>query len=349
MLSRAETGSILEAGILAPSADNRHMLRFRVDSGAILIRADAAFAQAPFHRRVLALISLGAVVENMALRAGALGFVARVAWPDGGSVGGSLAELRFERVRPQPSALEAAIALRHTNRRLLYRGPALAPDQRRQLADDAGAVDGVRLLWLDAPPVRRAALRLAAIAEAERFRSRPLHADLFSSIRFDLDWRTTAAEGLPPGALEIEPPMRPLFKALRHWNAMRVLARLGAHRVIALRAAYLPCRLAPHVCALVTRLRLEDGAVAAGRALERVWLRATALGLAFQPLAGAALLALDGYRDVEEDVRRRLATGWSGLCADALPLMLFRIGHARPPTLRTARPRLGDLVDEPAG
>ena len=138
--------------------------------------------------------------------------------------------------------------------------------------------------------------------------------------------------------------MHPLFKGLRHWGVMRVLNTLGTHRFIGFRGAYLPCRMAPHVCALATSLDLDRGAVAVGRALERIWLRATSFGMAFQPLAGAALLALESYRDVEEGVRRRLASGWSRLCTDVLPLMVFRIGHARPPSMRSGRPAVADLL-----
>ena len=348
MLSPAQSESIVEAGILAPSADNRHLLRFQIGELAIVIRGSSEFDKAPFHRRVLALVSLGAVVENMILRAATLGFEAEVMEPDDAFPSARLAELRFKPALPQSSALAAAIPLRHTNRRALYRGPPLSSEQMEQLAKEVGAIAGVRLLWLDAPELRRQALRLVTIAESERFRSEPLHGDLFSSIRFDVGWHSTVPEGLPPGALEVEPPMRPFFKALRHWRAMRALAGLGVHRLVGLRAAYLPCRTAPHVCALATSLDLDRGAVAVGRALERIWLRTTCYGLAFQPLAGATLLALEGYRDVDECVRRRLASGWSRLCADALPLMVFRIGHARPPAVRSGRPGVSDFLDRSA-
>jgi hypothetical protein len=344
MLSPAQSESIVEAGILAPSADNRHLLRFRIADDAIVMRGSSEFERAPFHRRVLALISLGAVVENMILRAATLGFDVEILEPEAFSPT-RLAELRFNPAPPQVSALEAAIPLRHTNRRVMYRGPRLSEEQTRQMAADVGCVAGVRLLWLDAPELRGEALRLVTIAETERFRSKPLHADLFSSVRFDVGWHATASEGLPPGALEIERPMRPLFKSLRHWNVMRVLAALGVPRFVGLRAAYGPCWAAPHLCALATSLDLDRGAVAVGRALERAWLRTTSLGLALQPLAGAALLALEGYRDVEEEVRRRLAAGWSRICPDALPLMVFRIGHARPPSVRTGRPTVRDFLD----
>jgi len=345
MPNRAQSESIIEAGVLAPSADNRHLLRFQIGESGILVRGDAEFERAPFHRRVLALISLGAVVENMTLRAASLGFHAEVIGADHGFSGSQLAELRLSPAPARASALEAAIPMRHTNRRAVYRGPELSGEQQRQMTEDAGAVAGVRMLWLDAPELRREALRLVTIAETERFRSQPLHADLFSSVRFDVGWRSTALEGLPPGALEIEAPMRPLFKTLRHWSVMRVLAVLGVPGAIGLRGAYGPCWTAPHLCALATSLDLERGAVAVGRALERIWLRATSFGFAFQPFAGSTLLALEDYRDVREGVRRRLASGWARLCPDALPLMVFRIGHARVPSVRSGRPAVGDLLD----
>jgi hypothetical protein len=344
MPNDAQAQSIIEAGVLAPSADNRHMLRFRIAADAILVRGSEEFERAPFHRRVLALISLGAVLENMVLRAAALGVESEVTGIDGGRAEAPLAELRFRPVAARADPLEAAIRSRHTNRRPFYRGPPLSEAERRQMTEDAEAVSGVRLLWLDSPDTRRQALRLVTIAETERFRCKSMHADLFSSVRFDVGWRGTASEGLPPGALEIEPPMRPLFKALRNWSVMRTLNLIGTHHFIGLRGAYLPCRTAPHLCALTTSLDLDRGTVAVGRALQRVWLRAASFGMAFQPFAGAALLALEGYRDVAEATRQRLRSEWMSVCGSALPLMMFRIGRAGRPSVRSARPDVADLL-----
>lgn len=339
-LSRAQATSIIEAGILAPSADNRHLLRFEPLENAIRLWGSAEFQAAPFHRRILALISLGAVVENMVLRAARLGLRAEEAWPaEAAAPDGPLAELRFRAAESRASELEAAIPHRHTNRRVFYRGPALSPEQQQQMDADVRGVDCVRLLWLDAPELRRQALGLVTLAESERFRSRPLHEELFSAIRFDVGWRASATEGLPPGSLEIEAPMRPAFKALRHWGVMRPLAALGVHRLIGIRAAYVPCRTAPHLCALSTTLGLEPGAIAVGRALQRVWLRGTSAGMSCQPFAASALFALEGYREVEERVRRTLADGWGRISADARVLIVFRMGHAAPPSVRAGRVR----------
>ena len=343
-LSRGQAELILEAGLLAPSADNRHMLRFQVGESHIHLLGSPEFEAAPFHRRILALTSLGAVVENMLLRAGVLALRAEVSW--GQAPTSPLATLQFSPGPALRSELEDAIPRRCTNRRVLFRGPRVSTEQQEGITAEAEDLQGVRLLWLDTSELRQQALRLITLAESERFRSEPLHKDLFSSIRFDVGWRATVTEGLPPGALEIEPPMRPLFRALQPWSTMRPLSVLGVHRIIGLRAAYAPCRMAPHLCILATTLDLDRGAIAVGRALERVWLRATCLDLAFQPLAASTLLALEGYREVEARVRQRLVDGWAQICPNALPLIVFRTGHARAPTMRSGRRAVQDFLQK---
>ena len=47
MLSPAQSESIVEAGILAPSADNRHLLRFQIGDGAIVIRGAVRSSKVP--------------------------------------------------------------------------------------------------------------------------------------------------------------------------------------------------------------------------------------------------------------------------------------------------------------
>ena len=62
-------------------------------------------------------------------------------------------------------------------------------------------------------------------------------------------------------------------------------------------------------------------------ALERIWLAAECMGLAFQPFAGPTLLARTEYDDVPADTGRQLREGWKRLTSQTL-IMIFRIGHA---------------------
>ena len=78
-IERATLLDIARSGVLAPSADNRHVFRIELGEASIRLWPTKEFASGTErHRRILGLMSLGAVVENMQLRSGELGFVARV-------------------------------------------------------------------------------------------------------------------------------------------------------------------------------------------------------------------------------------------------------------------------------
>ena len=330
--------AIAAAAILAPSADNQLDLRFSERSGTLQIRPASSWREAPAHRTLLRLMSLGAVCENAELRAQALGYAARVVVHPDPVDDQPVAELSFApSAARRPSDLDSAVEARHTNRRLVFAGPPLAQEQQETMAAAAHGVAGVRLTWLDVPELRRRASAIARIAETERFRVRDLHAELFSSIRFDAGWSAATDEGIAPGALEVEWPARKPFEWLADWDRMRLANRVGAAKLLGVRAAWLPCRLAPHVCALTTSLDPRAGAVAAGRALQRAWLRATALGLAVQPLAAAAVLSWPENDHVSPRTREALAAGWSALCPGERPMLLLRMGRARAPRVRTGR------------
>jgi hypothetical protein len=341
---------VLEAGVQAPSAENRHYFRFeRRPDSLDLVSTDTASWQEQPHRRALALISYGAVVENMSLRAAELGHGQVTRWCPEPQRPELIARIAWEPAGGAPEALASAIERRHSNRRF-YRREALPPSMLQRLSAAAAAVPGAGVSWLDSAASRRLALQTLRMAESERFRRRALHHELFSAVRFDAGWKHTTSEGLPPGALEVEPPMRAPFAALRHWPLMRLAAALGVHRTLGLRAADLPCRLAPHI-GMVTVQAADDtlGWLQAGRALQRVWLAATLEGLGFQALAAPVALSLQhaggGWvsQRLQDELKRRLQQLGDGVAGDAR--MFFRIGRAGAPTVVTSRPPLSDFID----
>ena len=340
---------ILASGILAPSADNRLHLRFRVlDESVELIATDAASWVEQPHRRGLALLAYGAVVENLALRSAASGWALMPHWFPCDPRGDCIARLQWVRQAGRDrdftdpvDPLNRAIERRHTNRRF-YRREAVPANTLAALTDAAAQAPGVRLLWLDEPTRRRQALQAIRLAETERFRRRELHAELFAAVRFDRGWRGSVDEGLPPAALEVEPAMRLPFAWLRHPALMRAFNRLGAHHMLGWRAGYLPCALAPHLGLIVAQGPTPDlEAVQAGRGLQRAWLAATAHGLAMQPMAAATVLMRQrpGAGWVSAGVRSRLESLLEGLCDTGVgrPYLLFRIGRAAAPHAVTGR------------
>ena len=331
---------ILAAGILAPSAENRHELRFELGADETrLVASNVAGWEEQPHRRLLALLSFAAVAENMALRAAELGLAQALRWWPDPQRPEAIAAFHWSASDAPADPLCKAIETRHTNRRF-YRREPVPPSTLARLEAAAAAVPAAALRWLDAAPARRIALRAIRLAETERFRRRALHAELFGALRFDLGWRNTAAEGLPPGALEVEPPMRAPFSLLRRWPLMSALNAVGAHVALGFRAADLPCRLAPHLGLIVAGG--DDEAmrtIAAGRAFERVWLAAAAEGLALQPMAAAVALAQQrpGPDWVSAATQQQLAQWLAQLSDGRQALMIFRLGRADPPSVVSQR------------
>ena len=344
-LSERDFESVVRAAIQAPSADNHHVVAFEALQDGIAISVRRQHADAPVHRRLLNLVGVGAVMENALLRLNRLGHDAAVEWSPDAARPELLAIIRLQGSCDRPSDLEEAIQDRHTNRGL-FRGPPLTSGEQRQLERDSAQLPGVQLFWCDDVQSRARILRVLRMAESERFRSRALHEELFSSIRFDVGWHATAEEGLPPGALGIAPAARLLFQQLRRWPLMRAFSSVGAHHLLGLRATDIPCRLAPHVCFLATSLDLQSGSVAVGRTLERAWLRATKMGLAFQAFAAPALFALSEYRQVRASLRHQLKEAWDQLAPGLTPLIVFRMGRAPRPHIRSSRRPLANYINE---
>ena len=290
----------------------------------------------PRHRRILTLISIGAIVENLVLQGRHFGFSSRCScFPDPAEPA-LIADIAWNGSAASRDRLVDAIPLRHTNRRFFH-GPSLERRELDAFVADVNGCAGVLLTWLEGER-RSRALHLALSAEGERFRNPLLHGELFSAIRFDVGWNRSCEAGLPPGSLEIERPLRSAFAGLRHWKMMERLNRLGAHGLLGLRAAYLPCRLSPHLGLITTDSDPEGGAIAAGRAFQRVWLTATLLGLALQPMAASVVLPLhETMGEASTDTKTLLVAGWKSIAPESTPLMLFRLGRAKPPTVTAGR------------
>lgn len=324
---------ILEAAVLAPSADNHHRLSFEPTTEGVLVWSEPGrLAALTGFKRTLDLISLGTVIENIALRSSAHGLMACIElFPREKS--DLVARLQFQPTSSEADPLNAAIPIRHTNRRF-FTGPPEDPATLQRIAEEAMKIPGCTLDWLDSPELRIKALRLIRLAEGERFRNRILHAEMFENIRFDLGWYQTCEEALPPGALEIEVPLRPLFRLIRHWRVMRILNLVGAHKQLGWRAGDLPCRFSPHL-GVISAPSLDDRhQINAGRAFERAWLTIAQHGLALQPMPASVLYAqtLATDQGIPRKLQAGLLAGWNELQPGRTPLMVFKMGRAKAPT-----------------
>ena len=339
---RAAWRAIVAAALRAPWADNRPALRFEWRDGALEWLLTDTQDDLP-HRRWLALVACGAALENARLRAASLGLqLVHATAPDAQPA--LVARSRIASPLDRAAAdleLAAQIERRCTNRRF-YRRDRLMPAAELAIA----AAAGPSWTWLSGA-ARRRALTALRVAEAERFRRPRLHQELFEAIRFDVGWSATTTHGLPPGALEIERALRRPFAWLRHPRVMSALTAFGVPAALGVRAADLPCRLAPRLAMIVDEAESDADdergrALAAGRALQRGWLAAAVNGVAMQPLAavGALLRQRAGGGWVSAGTQQRLRELLAETSSSGAPKavhLFVRLGYARPPTVLTSR------------
>lgn len=330
---------LLSAARAAPSAENRHWLQVRWD-GLFRLRLDLDPRWGGLDRQsaFLAEMAAGAMVENLRLAGTRLGLDMDESWDWRAGAGSALVTLRLRPQEPCEGFCAAdAIVRRCTNRRF-YRSQPLPGEQLDRLGRAVAAGPGIRVDWVTAPAARRQVAALASRAEGSRFISQHLHHEMFAGIRLEAGWRSTCAIGLPPGALEIEAPLRPAFAMLRHWGVCRTLRWAGLATGLGLRAGWLPVMKSGALAVISSAGDGREDAVLAGRAMQRLWLAATDEGLAVQPMPAAGLFTLPWWQGVRSDVREDLAHGWEALLPGRRPLMLLRLGHAPAPSVRTARP-----------
>jgi nitroreductase len=350
-MDRKTKEEILDAGIAAPSADNSQPWEFAwCGDDDLDLRIDASRSgRVSDTRYVLSDLASGTCLENMIIRGRSLGYAAELQIFPRQDDELWVAHIHWRRDpegdRPEP--LAAAIEQRHTDRRFPWRGPITTETQAR-LAVQAERIPGPRLWWARTSRERKAALTVIRQAEALRFRSPTLHAELFSSIRFSAGWHASSEEGLAPAALAVEAPLRPGFQAMRSPAVMSLFNRLGAASILGWRSAWLPIRLSPGLCLVVIPSTARSDVLAGGRALQRVWLQATLDGLSVQPYAAPGVLSL-GLVPLEPAFRRSasgLASALADLCAPGHGLVFLRVGYSSsPPRGRSGRRLLASFGD----
>lgn len=326
---------ILNAGLQAPSGDNIQPWAMSVRDGGVEIavkqHSDPSFFN--FEERA-ALISLGAVSENIRVAASVYGLATRLEAP--GDVSRP-ARISFEQKRVAEDPLASILWERETNRR--PHGDTPLDPQDLSAMVDAAAARGARLRWSVERKEIAALADMAYWADRARVLLRECHETLYKAFRSNIDEARRSGDGFSYGNLLVRWDQKLFLKATRPWPVMRALNALGAGNVVANAS-----RDSMAASAAVGLLTVPDETAASvfrgGEAFERVWLTAALAGLAFQPMAslpffwarwkslgpeafppearGHVARAMEKLRAVfpEEDFDR------GGL------VMLFRVGHA---------------------
>ncbi len=356
-LDDAAALALVEAGAMAPSAGNSQPWKFLVGDGRVLLFHDVSRS---FSRLdtigLIGDIGMGACMENVLVKADGMGL----------SLSYSILPIKEERslvavfelargsgIKPSAHrSLVEQISVRHTNRKPGPREP-LAMPEKEALQNQLVGLAGVDLHFVEAPHQLKAIGRLCGKAEMLRLINKHGHKEFFedeirwtpakaSSTRTGLDVRTLELSPLDYTGLRLASDTRAMA-LIRRWNAGQGLEKLAYENILASGAVAVI-----HATDLSIRSRLLTG-----RAAQRLWLQASALGLSVHPMSAPLFLSheFSAGSSVAFDTEQRrvladISDGVSDLFGNnsGYPLFLCRVTRASETEHRSLRLPLENVL-----
>jgi hypothetical protein len=330
--------AIINAGILAPSADNSQPWKFKIDVDAIRVSYDPTRVGMFFDSALSATyMSLGAVCENMQLQAEKLGYLVEVELHNLQAVAKNpVFTLHLVAVGASRPALADAIASRMTNRFPYRRNAVIDTSVLSDIDSCTRPEHGCHVRWANNLIARRQLMKAVMLADLVRFTQPQIHHDFHEKLHFGRD-ALASRDGLASATLGLEKPLLPLLKLLKPWPLSNALNKLGLHHIMAWRGGWLPMWASSNIGIIVAKPDVSYFSM--GRAFQRVWLATTHAKLAFQPFGA---LSLHFFRLKEEDgegltAHHRQLLAMADHCwrtalnepAENRLAMIFRVGRAK--------------------
>jgi len=343
---------LLDSARWAPSGDNSQPWRF-------VIRGPLAFDVYGYDTRAHCVYDLdgwaselahGMLLETIAIAAAHQGSRAVIALPEDDSERPHRYRITLEDSAAVENPMNDAIRLRSVQRRPM-RPRRLSPSERTTL--ERAAVP-LRAVWFETWPARR---RIAALC-MRNAKIRLTIPEAYEAHRAVIAWHATTSEDrMPDASLGADTLLLAVMRrAMTSWSRLDRLNRWTGTLAPRLSLDFLPGMLcSAHIALLAPSppSTLEDR-IAAGRAAQRLWLTATALGLQMQPAytplvfarysaSGRRFTVVEAAyaqaRDVAAEIR-----GVLGRDAVETAVWLARIGPQRSAPGRSLRLPLDKLI-----
>ena len=352
----ADTASrLVMAARKAPSAGNMQPWKWWFADGRLFLFHDrersASFGD---FRDMTSNLSLGTAIEHIFLKAAALKLDTHAAYFPAGDEGDLVAVFGFSKNEDKEEDLLAEyFDYRRTNRND-GNGRPIEAEVLTELQQAARAVPGARLVVVDDKTRITKLAEIAGKSDKLRIFIEEGHFDLFHrELKFSNDAPEDVKEGLDIRTLDLKPKDQVGFRVIRdleairlvsQWNGGEALEEMSRNQVAS--SAAVGILTMPEFSAM--------SMLDAGRAIERVWLAATAHGISFQPLLASVIHFARVKYGNGEGIPEKISREFSqlnhtfnevvGLDADTeVPLFFFRLCYAEPPKLTSQRLDADDI------
>jgi hypothetical protein len=352
--SDAVIRKIVAAGVLAPSGGNVQPWKFVWTRNTKLRCSLDPTRLSSFldYDRRAAHLSLGAAVENMCLTALDLGFS-----PEISAISRQDNTVQCEiTLSPSDSKLTGhellaarAIKERTTNRRLSARVP-LDPKDRETLEQVASS-RGAQLHLLTGEDELREIGAILGAGDKFRFTCETLYREMISEMRWQPAETAATRDGIDIETLELRKFDKSGMRLLSSWGVVQFLRKTGAISFIE-RSAQVSVGAASAVALVTIPGTSSESFFEGGRVVEAIWLAATVLGLAIQPMSAlpyifGRLENGSGFDANEVGILTTLRARYLKLFKlgnNVAELLLFRIAKAGPLSVRSLRRPLEDML-----
>ena len=348
-ITRDELHQILDLARWAPSGDNLQPGRVRTTDDGERLDVMMDSTQPPAFLDVnleASRIAIGAFVESVRLAAASMSIDGDVELLPQSTIGAPWASIGFGRGRTErPEAIAGVLTERVTNRRR-YEPGSTTDQELRQIADAASGTEGVDVQFLTREEELGTVAEAVGISDRVRMRHRQCHHEFHEKVRWSEQQARETRDGFYVKTFEIRSHEALLLRLTRAYPVLRTVDALTGMSRIAAAVARAQVQASGAVGIVCTSSRDPAQMMRVGVALQRMWLTATMLGLAFQVLAVAPIfvrrLALggEGFSDAARKKIETVRQILQSVCGNSQPeeiALFFRVGRAAPPSARTYR------------
>lgn len=283
-MNKEDIKKIIEISVNAPSGSNSQPWSFRVKENKIYISAYPEKDHPILNYKNRGTwIAHGALIENIVIASSSFGYNAKVEiFPDENQPNlTAVIELSSGNAKCDP--LFSAICLRTTNRKK-YQNKLLDEKQKKELFESVSQFKDIELKFIEDRSQLISIGDGLSMNEVVTLEDRKLHKLFFGEIVWSKKEEAEKKSGFYFKTMELGLPQQSVLKFFRSWKVMNFFNRFKFAGMIAKDNAKI---YASGAGAGFIIVKGEDkDFITAGRTIERLWLKATQMGLSFHPNVG---------------------------------------------------------------
>jgi len=279
---------ILNTAVHAPSGDNLQPWQFGIKDNRLYIFNIPEKDQSSFNFRQLgSCVGHGALIENISIGASYFGLKTSIKlFPE--NIDNLVATIDFDNQPLPKDELYEYITKRTTNRKP-YKNEPLKAEHDTELTAASRELGFGNVKLIAEPSKKTELAKIATTSERMIMENKTIHDFLYQHIVWTEKEEAKNRSGLYVKTLEISPAQEKGFKIAGNWFLVSILNKFGFSKKFANQTVGLYDSSAA-IGAVIVENNNNLDFVLAGRIMQRLWLKATKLGLSIQPLTAVLFL-----------------------------------------------------------